>query len=123
MLQSQPVVLKLCLLNSQKPRLGQSAALSRGFCHTNGLRKTITASEFIKNITVVIFLKKMNVLARNITEYITDACYDLTVKQKLANRKPSERMRKVEGPEVVKPRQPDYRSLKELFSLERRTKS
>ena len=58
----------------------------------------------------------MNVLARNITEYITNVCYDLTVKQKLAKSKPSERMgRKAVGSKVFKPRQPDSRSFNQLF--------
>ena len=37
----------------------------------------------------------MNVVARNVTENITDACYDLTVKQKLAKSKPSKRVWKL----------------------------
>jgi hypothetical protein len=54
------------------------------------------------------FFEKMNMLAQNITEYITDACYDLTTKQKLAKSKPSKRLGcKAVGAKVFKLRQPD----------------
>ena len=63
----------------------------------------------------------MNVIVRNITEYITGACYDLTIKQKLAKSKPSKRMgRKAKGPRSERVWKPGCKVLTTLLSVERR---
>ena len=65
------------------------------------------------------FFEKMKVDTQNVTEYITGACYDGTIKQKPANSKPSKRMgRKVKGPKVLNHGSPTAK-----VSTERRTKN